>query len=313
MPSIKNTPKPLIIDDETLTDPRIKDIVFCPVIEGDLKGHGLVPRDYSIHPREMFDPPSNMELIPDSEVDGRIEDQEKHKSSLEHLRDRAVDGQPFPSLDQNGDGYCWAYSTGACMILLRLVAKMPYVRFNPHATAAIIKRGRNEGGWCGLSAKWSREVGYAADSHWPGHSRDLKNDTPALRANMALYRCLEDWVDLARDVYDQNLTIQQVRTCMLLNLPCAVDFNWWGHSVCAIRWVKVEAGSYGLKILNSWTDQWGERGTSVLRGSKMVPDGAISLRVITPTVASPSNTMTGLMSSVEKTKPKRSHSRRKAA
>jgi hypothetical protein len=59
----------------------------------------------------------------------------------------------------------------------------------------------------------------------------------------------------------------------------AWDFNWWGHSVGGIRLVKVEAGSYGRKIRNSWTDSWGDRGFGILRGSKAVPDGAIAVRV----------------------------------
>jgi hypothetical protein len=70
---------------------------------------------------------------------------------------------------------------------------------------------------------------------------------------------------------------------LLLNIPCAVDFNWWGHSVCAIRLVRVEAGSYGLGIDNSWTDSWETKGYGILRGQKAVPDGAIAVRT---TVAS---------------------------
>lgn len=263
-----------VIDDETLADPRVKDLVFCPVVEGELKGHGLVPRDYSVHPVEMFAPPSEMPLIPESEYDARIEDQERLKSSLEHI-------MTWTPKDQDGDGYCWAYSTTAATEVARFLNNQPLVRLSAHAIAAIIKKGRNEGGWCGLSAKFAREIGIPAEELWPTHSRDLRHDTPALRESCGKHRCLEDWVDLTRDVYDVSLTARQIATCHLTNVPMAHDFNWWGHSVFSGRMVKVEAGSYGNRIRNSWGN-WGENGWSTLRGSKAVANSAVALRVITP-------------------------------
>lgn len=178
---------------------------------------------------------------------------------------------------------CWSYSTGHTIMIARLRDNQPAVRLNPHAAACIIKGGRDEGGWCGLSAQWGRENGFAeegtGEGQWPLHGMDLRRDTPALRTSMAKYKITEDWVDMAQPVYGQNLTQQQLASCLLMNQPCAVDFAWWGHSVCGIRWVKVEAGSYGLLILNSWKG-WGRNGLAVLQGSKMNTMGAICSRVV---------------------------------
>ncbi len=153
---------------------------------------GLVPRDYSTDPEEMFSPPSDMQLIPESEWDARFDEQEELKSSLEHIYLSGPNGEPaFPTLDQNGHGYCWAYSVGHAIMIDRLRRNLPLVRLNPHSVAAIIKRGRDEGGWCGLSAKFARENGYGVEGNgsgqWPLHSRDLRHDTPA-----ALLRQLSD-------------------------------------------------------------------------------------------------------------------------
>jgi hypothetical protein len=242
-------------------------------------GRGYVPRDYNLYPPEMFAPPSEIGLIPRSEWDARLEEQEKTQSSLWHMRQRAANGSPMPTLDQNVQGYCWAYSTTRAVMYLRAVMNQPYKRLSAHAIGCKVKNFRNEGGWCGLSAKFHREVGCPTVDFWPEKSMSRSNDTPGVWANAALHKVAEDWVDLTRDVYDQNLTFDQVATCLLLNIPCAVDFNWWAHSVCAIRLVRVEAGSYGLGIDNSWTDSWGENGYGVLRGSKAIPDGAVALRV----------------------------------
>lgn len=256
-----------IIDD----DPKSKDTAFPGHV-----GFGLIPRDYREYPEEMFDQPSNLHLIPESELDARFDEQEAQQSSLEHLYLRG-NRPAFLCLDQDGHGYCWAYSTGHATMIDRLKANQPMVRLNPHSVAAIVMEGRDQGGWCGLSAKFLREHGIASEEFWPVHSRNLRNDTPECRANMARHKCLEDWVDLTRQVYDQNLTMAQLKTCLFANVPCATDFNWWGHSVCAIRWVRVEPGSWGLLILNSWKD-WGNYGLGVLRGSKAICNGALAIR-----------------------------------
>lgn len=249
---------------------------------------GLVPRDYSVDPPSMFQSPDQLQTIPKSEWDARYDEQEATQSSLEHLYLNGPNGSPaFVNLDQNGNGYCWAYSTGHALMLDRLKQNLPLVRLNPHATAAIIKGGRDEGGWCGLSAKWAREHGYAEEGtgpgQWPLHSRNLKYDTPELRAAMEKRKTAEDWYDLTKQEWDQELTAAQLATCGFMNVPAPSDFNWWGHSVCQVRWVRIEAGSWGPLILNSWLN-WGRHGLAVLRGSQATADGAVAIRASTPSV-----------------------------
>lgn len=176
---------------------------------------------------------------------------------------------------------CWAYSTGHAAMLARLRDGLPPIRFNPHATAAIIKNGRDEGAWCGLSAKFAGSVGWAEEGtgtgQWPLHSRDLRYDTPALRQAMARRKTDEEWRDLTKQDWDHKLTSIQLATCGFNNIPAPSDFNWWGHSVCQVRWVRIEAGSWGPLILNSWKG-WGRHGLAVLRGSQATANGAVAIR-----------------------------------
>lgn len=249
---------------------------------GDVK-FGMVPRDYSVDPEPMFAQPTEMELIPQSEWDARYDEQEATQSSLEHLYLSGPNGGPaFVNLDQNGNGFCWSYSTGHSIMMDRLRRNLPAVRLNPHATAAIIKGGRDEGGWCGLSAKWGRENGYAEEGtglgQWPLHSRSLQHDTPELRIEMAKHIIEEEWTDLTKQVYDQNLTMAQVATCGFNNIPGPRDYNHWGHSVCGLRWVRIERGAWGQLILNSWKN-WGRHGLAVLAGSKAVCNGGLAIRL----------------------------------
>jgi hypothetical protein len=267
--SKKNTPKPLVITDSTPND-----VLFPPGF-----GHGYDPLQKAAHPSEFAAPPSEMKLIPRSEWDARIAEQDATESSLEHIRLRGgPNGGMIPSLDQNGQGFCWMYSVTMSVMMERAAAGQPCVRLSAHAGACKVKSFRDEGGWCGLGAKWVRENGQPPVSLWAEKSMSREYDTAETWKEAAKYKITEDWVDLGKQVYDQNLTADQIATCLLLNIPVAIDYDEWGHSICAIRWVKIEGGSYGPKILNSWTDQWGDRGMSVIQRGWTV-DGAVATRV----------------------------------
>lgn len=257
---------PFIIDESTDNDR-----LFPPGVGRGYDPNQVVPC--------MFAPPSEMPLIPRSEWSDRIKEQEKEQSSLWHLRQRAANGQQMPTLDQNGQGFCWAYSVTRCVMYDRAKANLPYKRLSAHAVACKVKNFRDEGGWCGLSAQFIRANGVPTTEHWAEKSMSRSNDNAATWQNAKLHRITEDWVDLASAVYDQNLTFDQVISCLLSNIPCALDFNWWSHSVCGIQAVEPERGDFGIKIDNSWTDGWEDQGTGILRGSRAVPDGALAIRV----------------------------------
>lgn len=281
--SKKNTARPLILDDES--PGAVRDKFFFPKVDGERKGHGLVPRNFAADPPEMFASPSEMILIPAVEYPDRIRDGDRDESTLAHIRLRGDDGKRVPSLDQGQWGYCWAHSTTNVVMVDRMRRKLPYVPLSAFAVAATIKRGANQGGWCGLSAQFDRERGIPSQAKWPqGDARYRQYDKPEVWADAAKYKVTEDWVDLSKPVYDQNLTFAMVATCLLNNDPCALDFNWWSHSVCGLKLVEVERGSYGILIWNSWGDSWSDQGTGILRGSKALPDGAVSFRLTTTTV-----------------------------
>ncbi len=263
--------KPFIIDDSTSND------ILFPASHA----RGYEQRDFNVDPVDMFATPNDMQLIPKSEWSARIKERKEKGSSLRNIRKTMAGGSQHKSLDQNGQGFCWAYSIGGVIIYTRGKNNQPYVRLSPHAVACKIKNFKDEGGWCGLSAKFARETGYPDESVWPQKSMSRSNDTTATWENASRHKITMDWVDLAKPVYSQNLTFEQVVTRILNGDACAVDFNWWGHSVCAIDVDEVEAGSFALGIHNSWTDSWGEEGFGWLRGNKALPDGAIGVSAVT--------------------------------
>lgn len=227
----------------------------------------------------MMGPPSEITLIPRSEWSARIKEKERTQSNLSHILRRAG----IPSTDQGGVGYCWAYSTVGCVQAIRAFNGQPHIPLNAHSVASIIKRGRDEGGWCGLSCRFLMEHGVApmgsGDGEWPEHSRAYQTYEPRCRERMKQFLVTEGWVDLGLRDYDQSMSFDQVMSCLLANIPCALDFNWWGHSVIGLDPVEVSANQFGIRIRNSWTDGWGDKGFSVLTGQKAIPNGAVGLRV----------------------------------
>lgn len=285
------------------------------VIDGEQKSRGLIPRDYAAVPVGFYAavpaltdikcPPRNdwPELIRQGEAD---------KSFLSHIRRaNGPNGGAIPSLDQDGDGYCWSYSGHGCVTLWRGKMGLPYIRLSAHGVAAIIKRGRDEGGWAALSADFIAANGCCDISMWKEKSRDTSQDTPELRKKMLAYKVDGEWRDLAASVYDANLTEDQSYGLMFARIPQQNDFNWWSHSVCIMdptlnvrpteltsarakkllatdfdsldlndpKDMAVFADAFGKRGWNSWGDNYGDMGEFVLGGTKARCDGGVAVGV----------------------------------
>ena len=268
----------IVIDDAYVR--KNKDSLYLPRVGRRKFALGYDPSTVDERTRAMLAKPSEMKLIPRSEWPDRIKEQEARKSRISDVLRR----KKIPSTDQNGDGYCWAYSTTGCIIVVRALNNQKYQPLNGHSIAAPIKNGRDEGGWCGLSAKYAMEIGVAVmgngPGQWPEHSRNTRYDTAECVALKNKYRVDEAFIDLSRAAYDQDMTFDQIATCLLLNIPCALDFNWWGHSVLGCDLVDLGGGAYAIRIRNSWTDGWGDLGFSVLSEQKSKADNAVALATV---------------------------------
>src|SRR4051812_35839675 len=83
---------------------------------------GLIPRNYATHPVGCYAfapvfPES--ELVPESEWADRLADNRRTKSGLLDLREAHYD--VLRSLNQDGLGLCWAFSTTKAVMYLRAV------------------------------------------------------------------------------------------------------------------------------------------------------------------------------------------------
>lgn len=273
-------------------------------------GKGYIERDYSLYPQGYYSaaPPRLIPLIPRDEWEERIRDKMNMEAGLDFLRRRAgPGGARMPSLDQNGQGYCWAYSVTMCVMMLRAKMNQPYVRLSAHMVGCLIKKYRDEGGWSALALDFIEQHGIASIATWPEKSMSRANDTPEMRADAAKYKVTGAWADMAASVYDRNLTEDQIISLLLADNPCACDFNWWSHAVCIIAAIlsqqafmmkskqlpnlrnldfnneqdyKAFAAVIGKRGINSWTDNYGNNGEFDLFGTKAKVNGGVSPSVV---------------------------------
>lgn len=243
--------------------------------DGQERMRGLIPRNYSTHPvgcYKSIPPMFGMPLMTDDEIQAAIIRKNAEKSWLSDLRDVGMFGQPIPSRDQNGRGYCWFHSGTSANLLVRARDNQPYADLSAYAGACIIKGYRDEGGWGAEGVDWQVANGCPTSKTWPQQGTSRSYDTPAMRAEAALYKPVGIWADM------QPNDDRALATCLCKNDPVVVDLNWWSHSVCACRLVSWKPLS--IWIWNSWGDSWSNNGMGVLSGSKASPDGQVALMTV---------------------------------
>lgn len=252
---------------------------IAPVIDGEQKKMGLIPRNYRQNPVGSYahaKPLPEKLIIPRKDWANRLAQQKHDNARLIDIRNIGMGGKPIPSRDQNGKGYCWAHSSVSAMLLARAVMNEPYADLSAFAVACVIKKYRDEGGWGAESLEYIAEHGVPTSKYWPQQSMSKSNDNDAMRENAKLHRFTE-WYDLEPKNLDHFVT------AMLNNWPVVSDFDWWGHSVCTMSLENVGDNVSDLEtwILNSWGDGWSANGAGKLKGKKALPDAMLAARVAT--------------------------------
>jgi Papain family cysteine protease len=236
---------------------------------------GLIPRDYAAHPVGYYSFAPAMpdsEITPESEWAGLLAENRRTKSGLRDLREANLD--VLRSLDQDGLGLCWAFSSTKAVMYLRALMNASKVRLSAWWVAGVIKGWRDQGGWGAASLQKIVEAGVPAESYCPSYKSSF--DTAETRANAALHKVTE-WWDGSEDPEKAQ---RQLVSLLLKRLPCVVDLNDMGHSMCAIDIEKLSP----LTILydNSWGTNGDPDGYYRGTGARARPDGLIVPRVTLP-------------------------------
>lgn len=238
---------------------------------------GLIPRDYSINPGGYLSyapvAPDDW-LVPESEYQSRLDFQQANRGSLYDLRTRWYDD--LKSMDQDGYGLCWAFSSTKAVMYVRAAMGEPRARLSAWWVAGKVVNWRDQGYWGSASLEQITQAGVPTEAMCPAYKRQY--DTPAVAADAAQRKVIE-WYDGTED-RERNKAI--MISAFLLGLPPVLDFNWLGHSMCGCRLVSLSPLT--IDCDNSWgeTSQYGEKGLYRITGNRCIPDGIVVPRAVLP-------------------------------
>lgn len=266
---------PLASNATVIDDSNFWEFVEDPVIDGDRKTRGRIPRDYHKEPygslpfAATF--PSEL-LVPWEEMDEEIKRKDMEKSWITDLLDQAG----LTVLDQDGTNYCWINAPVHCVEIMRVVQGEQMVRLSPASCGGPIKNYRNVGGWGTEGLAYIVEKGIVPIDLWPAnHWQNDNYDTEESREARLRFK-IQEWID------GEERSAQQALSMAIHNIPSALGYNWWAHEVTGVRAIAFGNKKYGLEIDNSWGRNWGTNGRGVLSGTKYIPDDLCGPRVVSP-------------------------------
>lgn len=256
-----NSSKLVVIDDNNYRRH------ISPVVDGERKSRGyagMFPRGAESSVKTFED--MGIPLIPTSEIDDRIDYLEKNGCTLPDLaRDMGL-----AVLDQNGTNYCWINATAFCAMLIRLKETGQVVRYSPASAGARIKNFSNVGGWGWEGLEWMTRNGINLQSDWPPNAISRSYDTAENREKAKANIVLE---------FFRLRSHAEELSCVLHGIPTSTGYNWWGHQVATVHYVK---GSHDKVIANSWGTGWGDQGYGVLSGSRKNGDYGVAVCAMIP-------------------------------
>jgi hypothetical protein len=227
---------------------------------------GYDPRDFSRHPLGFMGHRFSGPIIPRSEWRGLIEQKEREGNTLLHkIRQRGIKCK-----DQNGTNYCWINAPVYCMEIARAKQGLPYVELSPASVGCKIKGFRNSGGWGTEGMEYMQEHGVVPASMWPVNAINRSYDKPEA------WQAAKSFMAWRWDDLDPGDT-EQIATRLLMDQPVAIGLNWWRHEVTAICLMALEGGKFGIGCMNSWSEQYGDKGFFILSERKGTGDDQCAL------------------------------------
>ncbi len=237
------------------------------------EGHstGLIKRNYSTHPSGyLAHAPtfSEADLFPENEWKSRLRDQQQANASLYDVRELFYD--ILKSLDQDGLGLCWAFSTTKSVMYDIAAMGRQAVILSAWYLAGRIVKWQDQGYWGAASTAGAVDFGIPEMALCPAYRASY--DTADVRANAARNKITEWW----DGTEDRAMNRKIMHTSFLMGKAPVLDYNHIGHSMCGCRLVDIDE----VDCDNSWGPDYGTKGLYHLSGDKATPDGIVVPRVV---------------------------------
>ncbi len=254
------------------------------VIDGVRKSLGLREGGRDLEKSPMFadanEYPDEM-LLDEHDLMLAFEQQRADHATFFDFRQRATTNHLLDSLDQDGFGLCWNFSSTKAIMYARASAGFIGPILSGWWGAGKINKWKDEGGWGENSMRHAFKFGVPTLAQCPHY--DKKYDTPE-NDKLALEHLVSEYWETSED--KDKRTHQMLSHLAIGDGGGVIDLNWMGHSMASCyvsRYVSMH--DFDLDTDNSWGMSAGTQGTYRCKGSKARPDGYVICRVAKATAA----------------------------
>lgn len=223
---------------------------------------------------------SKADLIPRSEWDARIAKKDEDKSWLHDLISDKSRSYYVPVKDQNGTNYCHGYGPVHAAEVARARQGHAYVDLSAESVAGPVTGWWNRGHDPEDDFDWLCEHGACPASYMDRRWSRSPSRWQSGWETAALDFRVDEWWDLTIS----GAMFEACVTAALLDISCAVGFDWWHHEISGCYRVRKVSGKYQILHRNNWGDDWGDDGFGWFEeGRKAIPIyGIFGVRSITP-------------------------------
>ena len=208
-------------------------------------------------------PRIRMEEWPD-----RIADQRRRRASAKEVWRQSRIGV----WNQAETSYCHAFSTVMNVAVARERAGLPFKELSPSSVGGPVTGYTNQGWYIEGDLAQAVKVGVATTEFVPRKTTRRGDFKPGWQADAAETRVLEFFDGQSRDV-------ELLGSYLLAGYGYTAGLNWWGHAIWFMDLLDLNTKlpatdwrRYGFELLNSWGEEWGDKGTAVLNGNKAIAD-----------------------------------------
>lgn len=194
---------------DTMGHPVIDSAQAAAVAVGMNEFKGYEQRDRVVDPEGGFAKPMTFPKLSRQEIRERFEEQERKKTRLYDL----LQQEKIPAPYQYRFSNCWANGSKDAIAVAEFLMGRPFVSLSATSASALIKNGRDVGGWGIELLKFAAEHGLAEEKYWPNNSIDRrKYDTAESRASRETHKIDPNgWIDVPKGDWDAVLTCTAIK------------------------------------------------------------------------------------------------------
>lgn len=227
--------------------------------DGETRGRGLSQAQGYAGSTQLQLFPANL-LVPQSEWQARIQEQEERKSRLSDL----ILMEKLPPKDQGQTSQCWINAGCHCIEINRMQQNQETVILSPSSVGGPLKNWSDPGGYGKEGLDGISLMGLCPVDLWPANAIQSKYNTAANRTKALLYRNISGWN------FPDCLQTEMV-SASLIGFALAGGYNNISHEITMIEPVWLD-GALAWRIRNSWGRGYGYEGFAIFTDQELQPD-----------------------------------------